>query len=90
MRIDEPKTPFVPAHESRANSSDATNKSRPVDPQQLNDRLLQLQRETDANGSDNSREEEFLKKRRRHYDEGQRMREAKRLLDEEDDESGEN
>lgn len=89
MHIDEPKTPYVAPPMAKA--SDPTNKSRPVDPHELNARLLQLERDTMAGSGGSHTDEEFISKRRRHYDEGKRLREAKRMLEEEgekDDDDG--
>lgn len=77
QKIDEPKTPFV--------MSTMDVKSTPVDPQVLNEKLLQLQIDQRRQANESA---SFAEKRRQHYDEAQCLKERKNAPPEPDDDDG--
>lgn len=87
MKIDEPKTPFNPENE----------KSRPVDPKTLAEKLIKGgkpkiledkpekgEEDEDETPEAKAKREEFLRKRKQHYDEFKTAQKMKKLAQEED------
>lgn len=72
QKIDEPKTPY---------SQRESQKSKPVDPIVLNNKLLELQKSEEAEALE---KETFLRRRKHHYDEYKNIQLAKKLIDEDD------